>query len=171
MKTQEKVGGALADTNVENGPLIRSLVEATMASETYNPPSQAQTGKNDVDSEEQRAPRPHNLPRKHLNSKTSPHRKPKFDANSFEDPVCDEFWTDIWVACATHNVGVCEILPSQTYYQRPNIHIRPRSSAAFFASYQTTSSRLGSITRIGSHIMSVFSTQYASRSCPERYNF
>lgn len=34
-----------------------------------------------------------------------PHAPP----NYFEDPISDDFWVDIWVACAEHNVGACSI--------------------------------------------------------------
>jgi len=50
--------------------------------------------------------------RKHLNAKSSqspwtiPTPRPKYDADSFEDPICDEFWDDIWVACAAHNTEI-----------------------------------------------------------------
>ena len=110
METQENVGVALADTNVGNGPPSGSQANPSISCETYNRSSQAaQMGKNDVDFEEQRTTQPRNLPRKYLNSKSSPIPKPKFDAESFEDPVCDEFWKGIWTACATHNVGVSQI--------------------------------------------------------------
>ena len=170
-EAQEKVGGALADTNAGNGPLAGSPANASIAPETYNRSSQAaQMGKNDVDSEEQRTTRPHNMPRKYLNSKSNPISKPKFDADSFEDPACDEFWKGIWVACAAHNVRVCRIFQRQTCH-RLKFHVRPRSSAAFFMSYQTTSLLLGSITRILWHIMSAFSSRYASRSYPDCHSF
>jgi len=107
MGAQENAEGDLADTD-ENRPLVEPA-KAAMTSQTYNQPSQAPTGKNGGDSEEQRATQPRNLPRQHLNAKSSPMSKPKFDASSFEDPVCDEFWKGVWVACATHNVGVCYI--------------------------------------------------------------
>ena len=112
MGAQERVGSALADADVEKGQLFCSPVDVSMASEPYNQPSLAQMGKNDGNPEEQRTHRPHSMSRKHLNTKSSqspwtvPTRKPKYDADSFEDPVCDEFWKSIWVACAAHNVGV-----------------------------------------------------------------
>lgn len=112
MGAQERVGSALADADIEKGQLFCSPVDASMASDPYNQPSLAQMGKSDGNPEEQRAHRPHSVSRKHLNAKSSqspwtvPTRKPKYDADGFEDPVCDEFWKGIWVACAAHNVGV-----------------------------------------------------------------
>jgi phospholipase D1/2 len=73
-------------------------------------------GKNDNDGDEQKAQRARNLLRKYPNvklgqpSRTVPTQKPKFDANSFEDPLSDEFWYDIWVASAVHNVSVYRYL-------------------------------------------------------------
>ena len=31
---------------------------------------------------------------------------PVVDLEGFEDPVCDGFWKNMWVACAVHNVSV-----------------------------------------------------------------
>ena len=143
MEAPEKVGGALGDANDENGPLLGSLEDASTASETYYQSSETRS--------------------KNMNAKpgqspwTVPSPRPKFDADSFEDPICDRFWNCIWVACAARNVGVffsippkLDVLPTITF------HIRPRSSVVFFASYQTTSLPHGSITRILSYIKSAF---------------
>lgn len=105
-----EVGGiAPVAKKIENGHLP---TDAFLASKTYSQPSQVRIGKNDNDGDEQKTQRTRNLPRKSPNvklgqsSRTVPTQKPKFDANSFEDPLCDEFWEDIWVASAVHNVGV-----------------------------------------------------------------
>jgi phospholipase D1/2 len=129
MEAQENVGVAVADTNVGNRLPSDSPANASIATETYNRCSQAvQMG---IDLEEQRTTRP----RKYLNSKLSPIPKPKFDADSFEDPVCDEFWKGIWAACATHNVGVFRKfskanlpptkIPRQTQIFRRVFHVVP----------------------------------------------
>lgn len=103
-------GSAPVATKLENGYL------PTDTSLAYSQPSQARIGKNDNDGDEQKAQRARNLLRKYPNVKlgpsprTVPTQKPKFDANSFEDPLCDEFWDDIWVASAVHNVGVYRYL-------------------------------------------------------------
>jgi phospholipase D1/2 len=79
----------------------------SFAPETDSQPLQARVEKRSVDAE---APRARTL-RKQLSTKPgqSPWTiltpKPKYDANSFEDPLSDKFWTDIWVACAVHNVS------------------------------------------------------------------
>jgi phospholipase D1/2 len=106
---QERGGSAPVATKFENGHLS---TDASLAYKTYTQPSQARIGKNDSDGDEQKAQRARNPPRKYPNvklgqpSRTAPTQKPIYDADSFEDPLCDEFWGDIWVASAVHNVGV-----------------------------------------------------------------
>lgn len=91
MEAQDKVGGSLADANGENVPLSGPLEDSSTASETYYQSSDARS--------------------KNLNAKPSqsfwtiPTPRPKYDADSFEDPVCDRFWKYIWAACAARNVG------------------------------------------------------------------
>ena len=34
---------------------------------------------------------------------------PHVHPDDFEDPISDEFWEDVWVACAEHNVGAYSI--------------------------------------------------------------
>jgi phospholipase D1/2 len=110
---QEGGGSAPVATKIENGYMPTG---ASLTSKTYSQPSQARVGKNDNDGGEQKTQRGRNLLRKYPNvklgqsSRTVPTQKPKFDANSFEDPLCDEFWEDIWVASAVHNVGVYRFL-------------------------------------------------------------
>ena len=96
--------GAPADARVDS----RHLSGASFAPETDIQPLQARVGKRDADAEALRA---RGTLRKQLNTKPGQSSwtiltpKPKYDANSFEDPVSDEFWKDIWVACAVHNVS------------------------------------------------------------------
>jgi phospholipase D1/2 len=91
----------------DSGQLSGAPAGTSLAPETDTQPPQARVGKRDSDAE---VPRARTL-RKQLSSKPgqSPWAiltpKPKFDANSFEDPVSDKFWKDIWVACAVHNVS------------------------------------------------------------------
>jgi phospholipase D1/2 len=155
---REKVGGALSDANVKNS----TTADASMVSETYSKPSGPQIGKSDGDSEEQRVPRPRKSSRKNLNIKSSQSPwavltpKPKYHADSFEDPICDEFWEDIWLACASHNVGLCVDDPKpKTHHWLTNFLYRPRSSVACSVLCRTTSLPLGSITRTLSLIKSV----------------
>lgn len=39
------------------------------------------------------------------NHGVQPTRRPVVDPNNFEDPICDKFWKDVWVASAVHNVN------------------------------------------------------------------
>ncbi len=107
------VSAAPVATKVENGHLS---ADAPLASKTYGPPPHTRMGKNDNGVHEQKAQRTRHLMRKYPNAnlgqspRTVPTQKPEFDADSFEDPLCDEFWEDIWVASAMHNVGVYRFL-------------------------------------------------------------
>ena len=166
-EAQENVGISPVEAKVENGQLLGVPADASLASK----PPYVRIGKNDTDVDEQKVPRARHL-RKYQNVKSgqSPRTipKPKYDADSFEDPLCDEFWEDIWVACAMHNVSVYRF-PELRLSPIDKCHFRLRSSVVFFASCQTTWSQHGSITKTSSHITSVFSSQYASRSysdCP-----
>ncbi|OCH94908.1 phospholipase D [Obba rivulosa] len=73
----------------------------------------ARVGKLDaVDGEEEKAPGVRSTLRKHVAAKlgqkpwTLPTPTPKVDPDGFEDPICDEFWKDVWVACAVHNTEI-----------------------------------------------------------------
>lgn len=96
-----------AKARTDSGQLSGAPAGKSFAAETDTQPLQARVGKRDSDTE---APRARPM-RKQLSSKASQSPwtvltpKPKFDANSFEDPVSDKFWKDIWVACAVHNVS------------------------------------------------------------------
>lgn len=160
---EREVESVLVEAKDENAQLFGVPADAPLASKTYN---HVRMGKNDTNVEEQKAPRARHLPRKYPNVKlgqsprTVPTHKPKYDAGSFEDPLCDEFWEDIWVACAVHNVGVHRF-PESKPSPIDKCHFRPRSSVGFFASCRMTSSQHGSITKTSLHITSVCSSQYA----------
>jgi phospholipase D1/2 len=59
---------------------------------------------------EEKAVEARSIIRKHLGASFSKHSAlptptPHVDPHGFEDPVCDEFWKGVWVACAAHNVS------------------------------------------------------------------
>lgn len=116
---QRKVGIPSVEAKVENGQLSGVPADASSVSKMPTQPPYVHMGDNDTDAEEQKAQRARHLLRKHPNVKlgqsprTVPTHKPRYDADSFEDPLCDEFWEDIWVACAVHNVGVYRFLESE----------------------------------------------------------
>ena len=121
-----KVVSPLVETIVENDQMFAMPADASLPSKTSTQPPYVRMGNNDTDVEEQKAQRARHLLRKHPNVKlgqlprTVPTHKPKYDADSFEDPVCDQFWEDIWVACAVHNVGVYRFLELEAIGQLTN---------------------------------------------------
>ena len=67
-------------------------------------------GAGDADSDEQKAPSARAALREHLNAKvgskwTMPTPTPSVDPHGFDDPICDKFWKETWMACAVHNVS------------------------------------------------------------------
>lgn len=75
------------------------------------PPHARQANAENFTEEEQAAVGARRIVRKHLQAGvesspwTLPVPSPKVDPHGFEDPVCDAFWKDVWVACAVHNVS------------------------------------------------------------------
>ncbi|GAW06506.1 phospholipase D [Lentinula edodes] len=65
----------------------------------------------DADEQERAAPRARSMIRKQLTSKlgskwTLPTPRPKVDPQAFDDPICDVFWKDVWVASSVHNTEI-----------------------------------------------------------------
>ncbi|KIK24525.1 hypothetical protein PISMIDRAFT_645727 [Pisolithus microcarpus 441] len=66
----------------------------------------------DASDEEQNAPRGRSILRKHLAGNLGhkpwnlPTPAPHIDPDDFEDPICDRFWKNVWVACAAHNTEI-----------------------------------------------------------------
>lgn len=75
----------------------------------------ARGGNVDPSSEEKAAVEARKTVRKHLATNVATHAwtlptpTPDVDPHGFEDPVCDEFWKNVWVACAVHNVRILVI--------------------------------------------------------------
>lgn len=92
--------------------LFGAPADASTSAETDDKPPHARSGVDDANEEERAAPGARATIRKHLASKlgskgwTLPTSKPHVDPEGFEDPICDAFWKDVWVACAVHNVRV-----------------------------------------------------------------
>ena len=77
------------------------------------------SGKNDATVTEEKAVHARAEIRKHLSTKfnpkiwTLPTPTPKDDPHGFEDPILDEFWKQVWMACAAHNVsGGNDVVPN-----------------------------------------------------------
>ncbi|KAF8272777.1 hypothetical protein EI94DRAFT_1717370 [Lactarius quietus] len=104
---------APAKARADSGHLSNVSAGTSFAPETDTQFLQARVGKRDADAE---VPRSRATLRKQLSSKAGQSRwtiltpKPKFDANSFEDPIGDKFWKDIWVACAVHNTEIFRLV-------------------------------------------------------------
>ncbi|KAI0789639.1 phospholipase D [Abortiporus biennis] len=129
MKRNEDHNGAEGDGSeaMQNGnghavPGQTLPTEARVDGELYGSPARAdpndteppKPGKNEADDEDWKGPAGRSTLRKHLTSKltkggskwTIPTPTPNVDPNGFEDPICDEFWTETWVACAIHNTEI-----------------------------------------------------------------
>ena len=96
---------------LEDGELYGAPADASRDSKTDDQPPHAVSGKNDATETEERAVHARAEIRKHISTKfnpkvwTLPTPTPKVDPHGFEDPISDEFWNKVWMACAVHNVG------------------------------------------------------------------
>lgn len=105
-KGDEKPGQPRTD----DGDLFGAPADASKTAKTDDQPPHARSGVDDANEEERAAPRARSVLRRHLGAKlgsktwTLPTPRPKVDANGFEDPICDKFWKNVWVASASHNV-------------------------------------------------------------------
>ncbi|PIL22873.1 hypothetical protein GSI_15569 [Ganoderma sinense ZZ0214-1] len=95
----------------ETGELYGAPANAAIDPQHDNLPPRARSGKNDGDSEEEKASARATI-RKHLSSKLGNKQwqlltpTPHVDPHGFEDPICDAFWKGVWVACAVHNTEI-----------------------------------------------------------------
>ncbi|KAH9949881.1 phospholipase D [Amylocystis lapponica] len=100
------------EARVGNGELYGAPAHAMSDPQHDDQPPHAQTGKNDADEEEERALGARSTLRKHLSAKlgsrpwTLPTPTPQVDPHGFEDPICDAFWKNVWLACAVHNTEI-----------------------------------------------------------------
>ncbi|KAL0066150.1 Phospholipase D1 [Marasmius tenuissimus] len=99
------------DAKVE-GELYGAPANASKSPKTDDEPPHASSGVNDASEQEQEAVGARDILRKHLTSKlgnktwTIPTPRPHVDPNGFEDPVCDAFWKNVWVASAAYNTEI-----------------------------------------------------------------
>lgn len=131
-----------------NGSLFGHPADASGTEKTDDQPPHARSGVDDASDEEQKAPVARSILRRHLAAKlgsknwTLPTAQPKVDVDAFEDPICDQFWKDVWVASATHNVGwfhcVCPILIAfeQTEIYRKVFHAIPDDLVTTWKQYK-----------------------------------
>ena len=158
--TSGKKGDAPQQLRTQNLELL-SPADAPKSAETDN--KSLRFGASDTDEQEQSAPQARNVPRKPLNAKfgnkiwSLPTPTPEVDPNSFEDPISEKFWNDVWVACAVHNVRWCLCL--QICYF-PLTRFRRKSTEEFFTQYRTITSQHGSSTKNSLPGMSGSISQY-----------
>lgn len=97
--------------HLETGELYGAPADASVDPMHDDQPPHARAEKTDADEEESKAPAARATLRKHLAAKLGnktwqlPTPTPHVDPYGFEDPICDAFWKETWVASAVHNVG------------------------------------------------------------------
>ncbi|KAJ3937597.1 MAG: hypothetical protein NXY57DRAFT_1089628 [Lentinula lateritia] len=91
--------------------LLGAPANASISPQIDTQPPQAKPHVDDADEQERAAPRVRSVIRKQLTSKlgskwTLPTPRPKVDPQAFDDPICDVFWKNVWVASAVHNTEI-----------------------------------------------------------------
>ncbi|KAI0632459.1 phospholipase D [Trametes polyzona] len=100
------------EAHLETGELYGAPADASIDPMHDDQPPHARASKTDADEEESKAPGARSTLRKHLASKLGnkswqlPTPTPHVDPYGFEDPICDQFWKDVWVASAVHNTEI-----------------------------------------------------------------
>ncbi|KAF8840775.1 phospholipase D [Paxillus ammoniavirescens] len=96
------------ETYTANGEASRAL--ANKNDQAGDGPPHPASDVSDVN-EEKSASHASSMPHKHLGNAGDkawalPTLSPHVDPDSFEDPVSDDFWKNVWVACAVHNTEI-----------------------------------------------------------------
>lgn len=151
IEKSEREGTAPETARLDNGQLFGAPADASKDAKTDDEPPHAKGAKDDADAEEKKAPRARSILRKHLMADlgqspwTLPTPTPKVDPDGFADPVCDEFWKDVWVASAVHNVSRCLLKSMLARKELTEMFChRRRSSVVCSIAFRTTWSRPGS---------------------------
>ena len=153
------------EARVDNGDLYGAPADASRDPKTDDQPPHAVSGKNDASETEEKAVHARAEVRKHLSTKfnskiwTLPTPTPKVDPHGFEDPISDEFWKKVWIACAVHNVGSSSFELPLTITEIPFTSARPRSIARSSTSFLTILSLPGNNTRNSYFTTSVLTNQ------------
>ncbi|KZP31489.1 phospholipase D [Athelia psychrophila] len=94
--------------HVDGGELYGAPADASKSAAQDDEPPHARSGIDDADEQEAGAPSARASIRKNLASKTWTllQPTPQIDPDGFEDPICDEFWKNVWVAAAVHNTEI-----------------------------------------------------------------
>jgi phospholipase D1/2 len=113
--------------------LYGAPADASEDAQTDNQPPHARPSKEDPTDTEKAAIHGRSVLQKQLSSRkgakpwTLPVPGPIVDPYGFEDPICDEFFKNVWIAAAVHNVRALRIIQS-----RPLMQCRPRYIAESF---------------------------------------
>lgn len=116
-----------------SGELYGAPADASIDSQTDNQAPHTRQGKDDSNDAEKTAVRSRSVLRRHLSTRigakpwTLPVPGPIIDPHGFEDPICDKFYKDVWVAAAVHNVRANHLLLGKALSPR-----RPRYIARSF---------------------------------------
>lgn len=108
---ETNANGTQDQAHTKDGELYGAPADASLSPKSDNEPPHDRSGVMDADEQEQGAPGARATLRKHLAAKlggsiwTLPTPTPKVDPEGFEDPISDDFWKNVWVACAVHNVS------------------------------------------------------------------
>ncbi|KAG8706505.1 Phospholipase D1 [Ceratobasidium sp. 395] len=100
------------EATTPDGEKFGAPADASKNALTDDQPPNARSGEKDFTPEEQGAVQARSLLRKHLSVSvgakpwTVPTPAPNIDPHGFKDPVCDEFFKDVWVAAAVHNTEI-----------------------------------------------------------------
>lgn len=100
------------EATTPDGEKFGAPADASSSAYTDDQPPHARSGDKDASPEEQGAVQARTLLRKHLSVSvgakpwTVPTPAPEIDPHGFQDPVCDEFFKDVWVAAAVHNTEI-----------------------------------------------------------------
>lgn len=95
-----------------SGELYGAPADASRNPQTDDQPPHARQGKDDSSEQEKGAVRGRSILRHHLSARvgtkpwTAPVPAPKIDPHGFEDPIIDDFFKNVWVAAAVHNVRI-----------------------------------------------------------------
>lgn len=103
--------GRPPEARVDKGELYGAPAEAHDGAKQDDAPPEPNAIKKDADEEEQAAPGARSILRQHLTAQLNskwvlPTPRPVVDPDGFEDPICDEFWKNVWVASAVHNTEI-----------------------------------------------------------------
>ncbi|CAE6425545.1 unnamed protein product [Rhizoctonia solani] len=100
------------EATTPDGEKFGAPADASSSPYTDDQPPHARSGDKDYSPEEKEATHARSLLRKHLSVSvgakpwTVPTPAPEIDPHGFQDPVCDEFFKDVWAATAVHNTEI-----------------------------------------------------------------